>query len=113
MLLSNLISTFFSFYAHNGPVIFYGLGIVFAFLFLIARPKRRYVAALLGFLLLLFSFEYQKHFTAHFNSHLVMQLTDPKLQAEEYGLLSRFFNQLLPIGLDIGGWFLLFLALFL
>ena len=113
LLLDNLITTGFSFYAHNGPVVFYGLGLALSLLFLILQPKRRFVLSLLAFAVLLFSFEYQKHFTAHFYSHIVLQLANPEAQFREYSLLARFFNQLFPMGLDFLGWGLLFLSLFI
>jgi hypothetical protein len=112
LLLANFLTTSFSFYAHNGPVVFSSLGSLIAIAQLLRSPSRKGVFALLGFLLLIFSFEYQKHFTNHFNSHLVLQLADPDLQSAEFSLLSRFFNQILPLALDFSGWGMLFLSLF-
>ena len=112
-ILSNLLNTLFSLYTHNGPVLFYSLGICAAIAHLLRRPSRRAVFALLGFGLLLFSFEYQKHFVAHFHTHLVLQITDPTVQPREYSLATRVTQQVLPIAMDIVGWGMLFIALFL
>ncbi len=113
LLISNLLNLTFNFYTHNGPLIFYGFGILLSIAQLWRKGSRNYLLTLLGFIFLVLSFEYQKHFVAHFHSHLVLQVADPDTQALEYGLANRFFKQVLPIGLDSLGWLLLYLGLFI
>ena len=111
LLFLNLLKTVLSFFQHNGPVVFFSLGALVALLKTIHRPSRTFILIFLGFLTLIFSFEYRKHFIPQTQTHVVQQLVDPEVNARDYARTDRFFTSLFPVLLDIGGWGLIFAAL--
>lgn len=107
----DVIQTMFRFYAHNGIVIFFMLGAVTSFLMSFRHPSRRNLLSFVGFLLLILSFEYQKHFTPHFYTNLVLPTADPDIDPLRYSVETGIVKSVVPIFLDISGWGSIILAL--
>lgn len=111
-LIKNTIVTFYSFYEHNALVFYYGLALLAVITRLFIKPTRYYVLLVLGLILLIFSFEYQKHLIPHFFSHLLDPIIDPNTHARTYQYSSLFLTRVLPILLDFAGWLLIVIPLF-
>ncbi|MBI4091474.1 hypothetical protein HY419_01835 [candidate division WWE3 bacterium] len=111
LTLINLTNTFYSFYVHNWQLVYFGGCAVFCFLRLVIKPSRYYAILLLGFLSLLFEFEYTKHLIPHVRENVTeLVLVDPARRS--FGLTDMFFSKLFPLGLQVLGWFLVFISVF-
>lgn len=105
-LRQNIFYTVYFTVTHNLPVFIYGAGIfVFAILAL-HKPRRSFILLLLGFIILLFSFEYEKHILEGLKEQTINAL----ITIKEYGLVRRIINfvlvKALPLGMPIIGWIL-------
>lgn len=98
---------------HNLPVFIYGAGIGISALMAIIKPKRSYVLFLLGFIILLFAFEYQKHIL----DGLKEQTINALITVQEHNLVRRVVNiiliKLLPLGMPVVGWSFIILGIYL
>ncbi|MFZ2206349.1 MAG: hypothetical protein WA061_06860 [Microgenomates group bacterium] len=98
---------------HNLPVFIYGAGICISALMAIIKPKRSYVLFLLGFIILLFAFEYQKHIL----DGLKEQTINALITVQEHNLVRRVVNiiliKLLPLGMPLIGWSFIILGVYL
>ncbi len=110
--LINLINTGFSFYSHNWQLVYFGIFSFVCFIKLIMKPSRYYSLLLLGFLCLLFQFEYTKHLIPHVRVNVTdLILVDPARRS--FNLADLFFSKLFPLLLQAFGWFLIFVSIFI
>lgn len=108
----NLVNTVFSFYSHNWPLVYFGIFSLVCLVKLIAKPSRYYAVLLLGFLCLLFQFEYTKHLIPHIRENVTdLILVDPARRS--FNLADLFFGKLFPMFLQVFGWFLIFVSIFI
>jgi len=103
-MASNFFTTLYSFYSHNAPLIFYGLIITILFIKLLIKPTRFTSLLLLGFGILLFNFEYDKHLFAQIKSHWLDLVFPEGTRFTKYNFARVFLEKMLPIVLDIAGW---------
>ena len=103
-LKQNIFYTVYFTVTHNVPVFVYGAGILVSSILAIVKPKRSYVLFLLGFIILLFAFEYQKHIL----DGLKEQTINALITIQEHNLVRRIVNivliKLLPFGMPVVGW---------
>lgn len=103
-LKQNIFYTVYFTVTHNVPVFVYGAGILVSSILAIVKPKRSYVLFLLGFIILLFAFEYQKHIL----DGLKEQTINALITIQEHNLVRRIVNivliKLLPLGMPVVGW---------
>jgi hypothetical protein len=103
-LKQNIMYTIYFTVIHNVPVFVYGIGILLAAVFAILRPSRSYVFFLLGFILLLFAFEYQKHIL----DGLKEQTINALITIQEHNKVRRIINilliKILPFLMPVVGW---------
>ena len=71
-LKQNIFVTIYLLLLHNWAVIFFTLGLIISLGWLIYKPRREYVLLFIGFGLLIFGFEYNKHIA----DGLIKQTTD-------------------------------------
>lgn len=109
---SAFISVIYSFYSHNAPLVFFGGMTVLSLFFTLLRPTRANVLLFAAFLLLTFSFEYDKHLIAQVKSHWLDLLFPPEQRFDRYNFLNAFFAKILPMVLDIVGWGILAVVIF-
>lgn len=107
-ILKNVILTGYKFFEHNSLLIFGILGLGISGLRILIRPKRRTFLFFLGFLILIFSFEYEKHLIPVFFSHLLDPVVDPSTNLQTYYLGSLFLTKILPVSSQILGWVFIF-----
>lgn len=112
-LKQNIFYTVYFTVTHNVPVFVYGTGILVSAVLAILKPKRSYVLFLLGFIILLFAFEYQKHIL----DGLKEQTINALITIQEHNLVRRIINivliKLLPIGMPVVGWSFIILGAYL
>lgn len=103
-LKQNIILTVYLTIFHNLPVVIYGGGILISALLAIRKPTRSYIFFLLGFILLLFAFEYQKHIL----DGLKEQTINALITIQEHNKVRRIVNivliKALPLLLPLSGW---------
>ncbi|MCX6730476.1 MAG: hypothetical protein NTZ55_01385, partial [Candidatus Roizmanbacteria bacterium] len=87
-LKQNIFYTVYFTVTHNLPVFIYGIGIVAFALLAIIKPKRSYIFFLLGFIVLLFAFEYQKHIL----DGLKEQTINALITVQEHNTVRRLIN---------------------
>lgn len=112
-LKQNIFYTVYFTVTHNVPVFVYGAGILVSSVLAILKPKRSYVLFLLGFIILLFAFEYKKHIL----DGLKEQTINALITIQEHNLVRRIVNivliKLLPIGMPIVGWSFIIMGAYL
>jgi len=103
-LKQNIFYTVYFTVTHNLPVFIYGTGILVCAVLAILRPRRSYILMLLGCIVLLFSFEYDKHILEGLKEQTINAL----ITIKEYGLVRRIINfvlvRALPFGMPLVGW---------
>lgn len=110
-MLINLLTTIYSFYSHNAPLVFYGIIVVLLFIKLLIKPSRLTAFLLLGFAVLLFNFEYGKHIFSQVKSHWLDLIFPEGTRFTKYNVLRVLLENVLPIVLDILGWGIITAAL--
>lgn len=105
-LKQNLLYTVFFTVAHNLPALFFSAGILFAAVLSVLKPTRKSVLLLIGFIILLFGFEYEKHIL----EGLREQTLNALITVQEHNKVRRVVNlvlvKALPVLLPAAGWVL-------
>ena len=103
-LRQNIFYTVYFTVTHNLPVFIFGTGILCFALLSIAKPRRSYILLLLGFILLLFGFEYNKHILENLKEQTINAL----ITTQEHNLVRRIVNivivKALPLLFPLMGW---------
>lgn len=109
-LKQNIFYTLYFTISHNAIAMAYAVGIVGSIIYAFLRPSRRSLLFLLGFIILLFSFEYVKHI----QDGLREQTLNALITVQEHNKIRRFINlatlKLFPLGLPFLGWSLIGIA---
>lgn len=100
-LKAGLIDTVFLTFIHNQDAIGYFLGICVGVLLLFYKPSRINMLLLLGFIFLLFGFEYNKHIIAPLEDQTLSSIGADGGSAL---FLKRIFQKLLPVMFFTIGW---------
>lgn len=112
-LRQNIFYTVYFTVTHNLPVFIYGAGIVVSSLLAIRKPRRSYILFLLGFIILLFAFEYQKHIL----DGLKEQTINALITIQEHNTVRRIINivlvKALPVLMPLGGWSMILFGAYL
>ena len=106
-----LLSTIYTTWLHNSLAIGLVSAIGFCALLLVFKPKRKFVFFLLGFILLLLQFEYQKHFGKALEQQTINSVIIQGESLRARSVMEDFFQKLIPFALWAGGWALIFLGL--
>lgn len=105
-LRQNIFYTIYFTVTHNFPVFIYGAGIVIFAVLAIIKPRRSFILLLLGFIILLFAFEYQKHIL----DGLKEQTINALITIQEHNTVRRMINiilvKALPVLMPLSGWIL-------
>jgi hypothetical protein len=100
-LTDGLIDTVFLTFIHNQDAIGYFLGIIISIGLLFYRPSRTNLLLLIGFIFLLFGFEYNKHIIAPLEDQTISSIG---AEGDSAVFLKRIFQKLLPLGFFVIGW---------
>lgn len=110
-LKQNLATTIYLLFIHNYIVFAYFLGFLISILISVLRPSRFIVFILLGFAVLTFSYEYDKHIIAGFREQtiksFITQIPHYKLQK----LIDIAISEILPVLFYLLGWGLVYLGI--
>ncbi|MEI6326593.1 MAG: hypothetical protein WCO78_00555 [Candidatus Roizmanbacteria bacterium] len=100
----NIFYTVYFLLLHNWQPMFYFCGLLSSFAWSYMKPSRGKILLLLGFALLLFSFEYSKHIedplVEQTRNSLITERQNQKVERVIHLALSRA----IPVGLPILGW---------
>ncbi len=110
-LKAGLLSTIYATWLHNNLAIGLVLAIGISALLLIFKPKRKLVFFLLGFILLLLQFEYQKHFGKALEEQTINSVILQGESLRAKSVMEDFFQKLIPFALWAGGWGMVFLGM--
>lgn len=103
----NIMYTVYFMLLHNFEAMLYSLGIFIMTLWMLYRPSRAKFLIFLGFVILLFAFEYKKHIL----EGLVEQTRNSLITERQSWRLERYINiilaKLVPLALPLLGWFLI------
>ncbi len=111
-LKQNLLYTIFFTVTHNLPALVYSAGILFAAILSVLKPTRKSVLLLIGFIILLFGYEYEKHIL----DGLREQTLNALITIQEHNKVRRIVNlvlvKALPVVLPVTGWLLVGASLY-
>lgn len=102
----------YSLIAHNSEVIVYVSGSLLSVIALFIKPTRLALLYLLGFGLLAFNFEYDKHLMLPLRAQTLATVAgSPSTHLYSQRLVSLFLTDLLPVIFFLTGWGILFVAI--
>jgi len=108
----SLITTLYSFYDHNWPLVIFG-GLSLFFLFLaVVKPSKKFILLFIGFALLTIEFEYQKHLFTKIQTDMIDLIFPETHRFWKYKLAILILEVAVPLGLKIVGWSFVVLAFF-
>lgn len=107
-----IISNVYALFAHNYIAFAYFFGLLLAIGLSIYRPSRFTVFSLLGFAILLFSYEYDKHIIAPFRDQTIRSLSLTESHYKISRLIDLVITNILPILFYVAGWFFIYLAIY-
>jgi len=111
-LSGNLMSGLYSLIAHNSEVIVYVSGSLLSVIALFIKPTRLALLYLLGFGLLAFNFEYDKHLMLPLRAQTIATVAgSPDTHLYTQRLVNLFLTDLVPVMLFLLGWGILFVAI--
>lgn len=110
-LSANIITTLYLLFSHNYIVFAYFTGLVISVFLSLNRPSRYATLLLLGFALLTFSYEYDKHIVDGLRDQTLTSLITAKPHYTVQRWINIAIGEILPIFFYTFGWFLIFLAL--
>ena len=96
---------------HNYEVIALAFGALLAIGLMMKNPKRIYLLFFLGFLLLIFQFEYTKHIVQSLEEQTLQTVIVSDTQTKARRLIDFTLNRLVPFGTYLGGWGLIFMGM--
>lgn len=106
-LRQNIAVTLYLLFTHNYIAIAYFTGMVIGIILSIKKPSRFATFIFLGFGLLLFSYEYDKHIIAGLREQTLRSLITVTPHFKLQRLVNLFLSDLLPVLFYITGWGLL------
>lgn len=107
----NIIITAYLLFSHNYIAFVYLGGLLISIFLSIIRPSRFSVLMLLGFLILLFSFEYDKHLIVPFREQTIKSLitTTPHYRLQR--IINLIISEVLPMVFYMLGWGFIYLGI--
>jgi hypothetical protein len=110
-LQKNTINTIYLLFSHNYIAFVYLTGILISTFLAITRPSRYAVLLLLGFIILLFSFEYDKHIIVPFREQTLKSLITSTPHYKLTKLIDIIIADIIPIITYLAGWTLVFISI--
>ncbi|OGG06244.1 hypothetical protein A3D05_03715 [Candidatus Gottesmanbacteria bacterium RIFCSPHIGHO2_02_FULL_40_24] len=109
-LRQNIIVTLYLLFSHNYIAFAYFTGIILGIILSIWKPSRFSVFILLGFAVLLFSYEYDKHIIAGLREQTLQSIITVTPHFRFQRLINLFISEILPVVFYVSGWGLVFAA---
>ncbi len=107
----NIITTIYLLFSHNYIAFAYFIGLLIGISLALYRPSRFATLILLGFAILLFSFEYDKHIIEGFREQTIKSFitTQPHFRLQR--IIDVLISEILPIVFYITGWAFIFFSI--
>lgn len=109
----NIFYTLYFIVLHNFWAIIYVIGMVTSISLALYRPTRAYILFFLGFTVLFFNFEYNKHIAEGLREQTLNSLVTERASATIPRILNIALIRLPPLILPLIGWGLILLAIWL
>lgn len=110
-LSQNIVTTAYLFFSHNYIALVYLAGVTLGIGLSFWRPSRFATLVLIGFAILLFSFEYDKHLIAPLRDQTIRSFITEKPHFRLQRFIDVTISEVAPVGLYILGWGCLFTAI--
>ncbi|OGG32411.1 hypothetical protein A3I51_05990 [Candidatus Gottesmanbacteria bacterium RIFCSPLOWO2_02_FULL_38_8] len=110
-LRQNLIVLGYLFFSHNYIALAYFCGMILGIILSVYRPSRFATFILLGFGLLLFAYEYDKHIIAGLREQTLKSLITVTPHYRLMRLVNLVLSDLLPVAFYILGWGMIFASI--
>ncbi|MCL4339220.1 hypothetical protein M1271_06040 [Patescibacteria group bacterium] len=110
-LQQNVLVTIYLLFSHNYIVFAYFIGLLIGIGLALYRPSRFATLILLGFAILMFSFEYDKHIIDAFRQQTMNSLITLQPHYKLQHLINLVISELLPVFFYVLGWLLLYAAI--
>ena len=111
-LPQNIIHTIYLTFAHNYILLAYLTGLGISVIMALRKPSRYATLLILGFAVLAFSFEYDKHIIDGLREQTINSLITVQQHNKVQKWTTALITDITPVMLYIGGWALLFIAMF-
>jgi hypothetical protein len=112
-LQQNIVTTIYLLFSHNYVPIAYFAGMVIGIGLSIYKPSRFATFIMLGFAILLFGYEYDKHIISGLREQTMKSLITEKPHYRIQRLVDIFTSEILPMLFYLTGWGFLFLGIIL
>lgn len=113
-VLQKLIHAAYTTFDHNQIIVAYIGGILLSGILAVWKPNRFSILLLLGFSVLAFGFEYDKHFVGALTRQTLQSIIDdPALHLRTQRYITTFLGEILPIFFYMVGWGLIYTGMFL
>ena len=110
-LQQNIITTIYLLFSHNYIAFAYFLGLILSIALAIYKPSRFTTFAFLGFAILLFSFEYDKHIISGLREQTIRSLITVTPHFRLSRMLDLVISDLLPVLFYVLGWAFIYLSI--
>lgn len=110
-LQRSMINTIYLTFTHNYIAIAYFTGIIISLGIAIYRPSRFTILFFLGFALLLFGYEYDKHIINAFREQTLNSLATEVTHRRLQKLINLIISDVLPIFFYVTGWLFIYIAI--
>lgn len=113
-LIQSLINTSYSLFSHNYVVLVYLFGSFLSAVLCLIKPNRFHLLLLLGFLILSFTYEYDKHLIEPLRRQTLESLlgsVESQVHPKVNRLVGLVVSELIPIFSYVLGWGLIFVGI--
>lgn len=107
----NLVHTLYAIFIHNYILLAYLGGLLLSILISLKRPSRFALFLLMGFVILVFSFEYDKHIADGLRKQTLQSLITAVAHTKVEKWVNLVIGEILPIFFYILGWGLIYVAI--
>lgn len=110
-LSQSLITALYSLFSHNYEALAYFTGMMIGIILLIKKPSRFATFIMLGFAMLLFQYEYDKHLVSALRDQTLTSLSTARPHLRFQRIVSVIITELMPIVLYIAGWGMIYISI--
>lgn len=110
-LSASLIHNLYLLFTHNYILAAYLFGLLLALGLAVIRPSRFAILLIVGFAVLAFSFEYDKHIVEGLREQTLQSVVAGETHRRATKWIDVIIGELMPIVLYSFGWFLIYLAI--
>lgn len=110
-LRQNFAVTLYLVFSHNYIALVYLIGVILSAFLSLTKPSRFTTLMLLGFIVLLFSFEYDKHIIEGFREQTLNSLITITPHFRLQRIINVMIVEILPVLFYVTGWALIFVGI--